>query len=242
MGVSSCAPSQTIGVLVADSNRMEMQLLVSALRRHPEYRVFSCPMQVDAVLEHAESGELHVALLASPDVRENGIDMGIIRRLHLSHPEIAKVVLTDAEDQQAVTNAFRSGARGIFSFSESHFRTLCKCINCVHRGQTWANSTQLQYLLDMVTQVPALRVLGAGGRRLLTAREEQVVALVADGLSNREIAGELNLSEHTIKKYIFRIFDKLGLSNRVELVLYAMNNSGHRDAEWMAGVHPSQRV
>ena len=52
------------------------------------------------------------------------------------------------------------------------------------------------------------------------AREEDLVRLVADGLSNRDIARKLNLSEHTVKNYIFRIFEKLGVSNRVELVLY----------------------
>jgi DNA-binding NarL/FixJ family response regulator len=80
-----------------------------------------------------------------------------------------------------------------------------------------------------------LRVLNAGGRPLLTPREEQVVALVAEGLGNRQIARELNLSEHTIKKYLFRIFEKLGISTRVELVLYAFNNSAPRQAEWLAG-------
>ena len=52
-----------------------------------------------------------------------------------------------------------------------------------------------------------------------------MVRLVADGLSNRDIAGKLNLSEHTVKNYIFRIFEKLGVSNRVELVLYALSNN-----------------
>ena len=70
---------------------------------------------------------------------------------------------------------------------------------------------------------------------LLTPREEQVVALVAEGLGNRQIAIELNLSEHTIKKYLYRIFDKLGISTRVELVLYAVNHSQSRQAEWLAG-------
>ena len=73
------------------------------------------------------------------------------------------------------------------------------------------------------------------GIRLLTPREEQVVALVADGLSNREVARELCLSEHTIKKYLFRIFDKLGISSRAELVLYALSHGGPRQAEWVAG-------
>jgi DNA-binding NarL/FixJ family response regulator len=62
-----------------------------------------------------------------------------------------------------------------------------------------------------------------------------VVALVAEGLSNREVAHELSLSEHTIKKYLFRIFDKLGISSRVELVLYAVSHGGSRQAEWIAG-------
>jgi DNA-binding CsgD family transcriptional regulator len=62
------------------------------------------------------------------------------------------------------------------------------------------------------------------------------VALVADGLSNREVAGELGLSEHTIKKYLLHIFDKLGISTRVELVLYAVSHGeNHRQAEWMPG-------
>ena len=81
--------------------------------------------------------------------------------------------------------------------------------------------------------MPSLRVVNTQGNTLLTPREEQVVALVAEGLSNRDIAGELALSEHTVKKYLFRIFDKLGISTRVELVLYAFNNGDHRPAEWL---------
>jgi DNA-binding NarL/FixJ family response regulator len=56
-------------------------------------------------------------------------------------------------------------------------------------------------------------------------------------LGNRQIARELNLSEHTIKKYLFRIFEKLGISSRVELVLYAVNNGDPRHAQWLAGTN-----
>ena len=90
-------------------------------------------------------------------------------------------------------------------------------------------------MIEAVTQVPSLRMVSAAGMKLLTPREEQVVALVADGLSNREVALELDLSEHTIKKYLFRIFDKLGISSRVELVIYAVSHGGPRQAEWVAG-------
>ena len=97
----------------------------------------------------------------------------------------------------------------------------------------------MNFLLDLVSEVPSLRVLNSTGHQLLTPREEQVVALVAEGLSNRDTARELNLSEHTIKKYLFRIFDKLGISSRVELVLYAVNNGDPRQAEWLVGMSHS---
>jgi DNA-binding NarL/FixJ family response regulator len=102
-------------------------------------------------------------------------------------------------------------------------------------GQIWANTEQLNYILELISEVPSLRVLNSHGDNLLTPREEQVVALVAEGLGNRTIARELNLGEHTVKKYLFRIFEKLGISSRVELVLYAVNNGDPRQAEWLAG-------
>src|SRR5439155_12346332 len=110
---------------------------------------------------------------------------------------------------------------------------LCKCIQSVHQGQIWANSEQLKYLVEALSEVTALRIVDAKGFKLLSAREEQVVALVADGLSNRQVATELCLSEHTIKKYLFRIFDKLGVSSRVELTLYAVYRGRPQQAEWL---------
>jgi DNA-binding NarL/FixJ family response regulator len=112
---------------------------------------------------------------------------------------------------------------------------LCKCINSVSSGQIWINSQQMHYVLEALSDVNTLRVVNSSGKTLLTPREEQVVALVADGLSNREAAHELGLSEHTIKKYLLRIFDKLGISTRVELVLYAISHGENRQAEWMPG-------
>ena len=84
-----------------------------------------------------------------------------------------------------------------------------------------------------MTEVPSLAVVNSHGKKLLTAREEQVVALVADERSATVTSrSSSRLSEHTIKKYLFRIFDKLGVSSRVELVLYAVNHGGRLQAEW----------
>ena len=73
--------------------------------------------------------------------------------------------------------------------------------------------------------------LSANGEALLSARELDVVRCVAEGLSNREIAERLSLREHTVKNYLFRIFDKLGVSSRVEVVLYALGSQGNGSRE-----------
>ena len=89
--------------------------------------------------------------------------------------------------------------------------------------------------------MPFVRVVDSDGANLLTKREEELVRLVADGLSNRDIARKLNLSEHTVKNYIFHIFDKVGVSNRVELVLYALSNSRRAEASTSSD-HPPKLV
>jgi DNA-binding NarL/FixJ family response regulator len=164
-------------------------------------------------------------------------DLSLLRWLRTSHPKIAPVLLAESEDRTLVVNALRAGAKGIFLFTQAPFPMLCKCIHCVSGGQIWINSQQTNYVLDALAEVPTLRVVNSNGRFLLTPREEQVVALVADGLTNRGVADELGLSEHTIKKYLLRIFDKVGISSRVELVLYAMSHGEHRPAEWMPSSH-----
>jgi len=236
------AASSSLEILVADSNRMQAQLLAAALRRRPEFQIDSCAMNPVAILQAVAAHHPQVALLSFSAAANRNEDIATLRRFHFNHPEIAKILLVEASTRELVIDAFRSGARGIFSVTDANLRALCKCILRVAAGQVWANTEQLDYLMELVSEVPSLRVLNSIGDSLLTRREEQVVALVAEGLSNRQVGIELNLSEHTIKKYLFRIFEKLGVSTRVELVLYAVNNSDARWAKWLAGPARSPRA
>ena len=225
----------TIDVLLADSSPLQLQLLTAALRRRPEFRLRSCPLDADPMFAALDQVPADVAVLAVNHQAVERPDFSLLRRLHLAHPRTAKILLLDSCDHEQVVSAFRSGARGLFCLADSPFRALCKCIQVVHHGEIWATAQQVAYLVDLVTQVPSLRVVNALGDNLLTPREEQVVALVAEGFANREVAQELGLSEHTVKKYVFRIFDKLGISTRVELALYAVHHGEHRSAEWVSG-------
>ena len=101
--------------------------------------------------------------------------------------------------------------------------SVTKCIDRVSRGQIWAGGDEIKYVLDALVQStpPKMEVLGT---TLLSQREQEVVRCVAEGLSNREIADQLKLSQHTIKNYLFRIFDKLGVSNRAELIFLTFSS------------------
>jgi DNA-binding NarL/FixJ family response regulator len=230
----SISALSSISVLLADSKPMESQLLAGALRHHG-FQVSPCESESARVLEVADHGVMDVAVLSFAVLESGEPDLAVLRTLHLSYPQIPKVVLMASDSRELAVQSFRLGARGLFCLADSPFQRLCECIEQVHRGEIWATTQQMNYLLDSVCQVPTLRVMSANGEKLLTSREEQVVALVADGLSNRNVATELGLSEHTVKKYLFRIFEKLGISNRVELVLYAVHHGSMQQNEWIAG-------
>jgi DNA-binding NarL/FixJ family response regulator len=221
--------SDVIRVLAADSTRMNSQLLTTALERDKRFQVLDSPADVVAVLA-AVAKEKPAVIVVSAEIDGNprrGFELA--REIHSLHSETRIVILLDSSERSQVVEAFRAGARGVFSRSES-LKALAKCIFCVSQGQIWANSKELKYLLEALGEALPLRVIDARGTDLLSRREQEVVRCVAEGLSNREIAQRLGLTEHTVKNYLFRIFDKLGVSKRVEVVLYAYSLSSTSDS------------
>jgi DNA-binding NarL/FixJ family response regulator len=146
----------------------------------------------------------------------------IIQELRKTSPKTHIVVTLDSVDRQQVIDAFRNGAHGVVSGDDS-FAVLCKCIEAVVRGEIWASRRELYYVLDALSAVPPSRIATVGGSNALTRREEDVVRLVAEARTNREISEQLMLSPNTVRNYLFRIFDKTGVSNRIELVLRALH-------------------
>ena len=148
-----------------------------------------------------------------------------IRQVQSLNPRLSVVALLETRQRGLIVEALRSGARGVFCRSDS-FEALCKCIRCVHAGQVWATSRELEFVIDALVEHGA-RTPRSNGSRQLSKREEEITRLVAEGYSNRQISERLHLSEHTIKNYLFRVFEKLGVSTRVGLTLYALKE-GHR--------------
>jgi DNA-binding NarL/FixJ family response regulator len=217
--------SEVIRVLAADSTPMASQLLASALEREEQFRVLD-PVSDPAGIVAAVLKEKPAVVLASAEMDgDPRRGFQLVREVIAARPETRVVVLLDNSERSLVVEAFRAGARGVFCRNEA-LKSLAKCIHCVSQGQVWANSTQLRYLLEALGEALPLRTVDTRGAALLSRREQEVVRCVAEGLSNREIAQRLTLTEHTVKNYLFRIFDKLGVSKRVEVVLFAYSRGG----------------
>ncbi|HLW88277.1 MAG TPA: response regulator transcription factor [Terriglobales bacterium] len=206
-------------MLVADSVSMSCHLLADALERSALYSALAAATP-KKVLQLLEKDRFDVLLLGSAFSTDPMESIRFVSQLRTAHPAVGVVVLLDTMDRNLVVEAFRSGARGVFSRSES-FEALCKCIRCVHEGQVWASSVGLHFVLEALVEHGPI-VSRLPGTRPLSKREEQITVLVAEGYSNREISERLALSEHTIKNYLFRVFEKLGVTTRVGLTLYAL--------------------
>ena len=218
---------ECVRVLVADSNQTRAELLTGALRRQAGVQITCCPGELADCLRALRLAQVDVVLLAER-ATDNDQLLETIRVLHATHPHVNQILLLDNYDRALVVNAMRAGARGLFCGSHQPFRALCRCISVVHQGQFWVNTEQMGYLIEAASSTSSARViLSAKGEGLLTPRAEQVVTLVAEGIGNRGIAQQLGIKENTVKKSLLRIYDKLGVSNRVELVLYALSHRGN---------------
>jgi DNA-binding NarL/FixJ family response regulator len=216
---------EMIRVLVADDTQIHTQSLADALRRDRQLEVINPPLRSRDLVETVKSEKVDVVLLSSNLDEEPLRGFEILRQLRAADPSIRAVMLLDSSKRETIVRAFRAGARGIFSRHDS-VETLYKCIQSVYAGQIWANSQQMSFAVEELATSPIVRAVDANGLSLLSKREMDVVRSLAEGLTNREIAERLGLSQHTIKNYLFRVYDKLGVSSRLELLFMTLTQAG----------------
>jgi two-component system, NarL family, response regulator DegU len=214
--------SKTIRVVVADSNQMACRLLSEALDKQPGISVIASVVDSESLERSVQTLKPDIAVMSAalqdgPFNRRSGL-----QEVGRQTPQCPWILLLDQTDPRLVVSAFRAGAKGVFSRAQSEISLLAKCIRRVTEGQIWVDNKQMLRLLEALTGNSNGTHIPPAAPATLSPREQSVVRLVVQGMSNREIAEKLHLSEHTIKNYLFKIFDKLGVSNRVELALYAV--------------------
>jgi two-component system nitrate/nitrite response regulator NarL len=147
--------------------------------------------------------------------------LGVLEEVNFDSLPTRVIVLTAAEDDRDVVRAMRLGARGVV-LKQSASDLLLKSIRKVADGEIWLDNRMTAEVID------AFKKSSESGQRrekpLLSDREKEIVQLVAQGFRNREIGEKLFISEQTVKNHLHNIFDKLGVSDRLELALYAIHH------------------
>lgn len=215
-------PKDRISVLVVTADNMTSELLRNAFAHGRKgFAVETMTGSSQKIISGLAAHKADVALIS--EELQDGPQAGVkvLQKLQDSRRTPA-IMLLQCPNPECVVNAFRGGARGVFYRTHS-LKALSKCIRMVHKGQIWAGNEDVEHLIDALARTNQIHLRDPDGMPLLTRREEEVVHLVADGLKNREIALKLQVKEHSIRNYIYRIFDKLGVSSRVELILYVIS-------------------
>jgi len=217
------APGGTpIRVFVADNSAIHTQLIADGLKRDPDLQVILPVSDSPGLIAEVMASDVDVLVISASLDEQPLRGLEILQELRASFPGIRAVVLLHSSKRELVVDAFRVGARGLFS-PQGSIEMLIKAVKCVHEGQIWANSREMSLAVEALANSRLFRPVNGNGLSLLSRREMEVVRCLAEGLTNREIAERLQLSQHTIKNYLFRVFDKLGVSSRVELLFMTLS-------------------
>ena len=228
------ASGAKIRIVVADDHPIFRDGLCKLLALEEDFEVVAQAQDGRQVLEVLQQYEPDILLL---DLKMPGLDgLGTLQRLQAVKNKTRVIVLTASDDKNEFVQAMRLGTSGIV-LKQTATELLIKSIRKVHAGEIWLDSHTTaavirQFVAADEPPPPPLAPASQGQgrereRSPLSQREREIVALVAQGFKNKEMAEKMFISEQTVKNHLHNIFDKLGVSDRLELALYAIHNNLH---------------
>jgi DNA-binding NarL/FixJ family response regulator len=220
-----------IRIVVADDHPIFRDGLCKLLALEEDFEVVAQASDGRQVLEVLQQLEPDILLL---DLKMPGLDgLATLQRLQAARNKTRVIVLTASDDKNEFVQAMKLGTSGIV-LKQTATELLIKSIRKVHAGEIWLDSHTTAAVIrqfvandepvvaQQLPQAPRDRE-----RSPLSQREREIVALVAQGFKNKEMAEKMFISEQTVKNHLHNIFDKLGVSDRLELALYAIHNNLH---------------
>ena len=214
-----------IRVVMADDHQIFRAGLRRLLETEPDFEVIGEAGDGEEAVRITRHLKPDILLLDVSMPRMTGLEA--LRELE---GDVKTILLTASLATNEIVTALQVGARGIVR-KESATQVLFKSIRCVANGEYWVERESVKDLVQTLRQLVTKSEAAAKQARFnLTAREMEILAAVVAGCSNKEIARQFKLSENTVKHHVSNIFDKMGVSTRVELALAAMHHGLVADA------------
>jgi len=203
---------------------MGSQLLAESLDRDSRFQAVPVSAAANTldILSAVSAYTPQVAVISADFEGRTNKGLQAARALYAHYRNVHIVILLESSTRDSTVAAFRCGAKGVVCRSQP-LAELRACIERVTRGEIWANCEEAEYLLEAVRNAPSCDGIDNDRIDMLSKREVQVAELAVQGYSNKQIADQCGLSEHTVKNYLSRIFEKLGVSSRLELLFFLFN-------------------
>ncbi len=215
-------------ILIADRQVMFCEVLKVLLESQPDF----------AVVAETDDGErlVHLALDLQPDVilmdlkLRKRFGLEVLTEITACGTDVRPIILTDAIAQSEIIQALLWGARGVL-LKAVPTNLLFNSIRRVMSGEYWISHDGVAELVRHLRSLAAVAEQSTQSQaRSLSTQQRQIIEAIASGCSNREIAEELRVSERTVKYHLTRIFSKFGVSGRMELARYSLENKVVREA------------
>lgn len=212
---------QKIRIVIADDHTIFRDGLRRLLSLEPDFEIVAEAQDGIQVLDILEEHDPDILLL---DLRMPGMDgLALLQRIQSEKLKTKIIVLTASEDEGEYIQAMRLGTCGIV-LKQTATDLLIKSIRKVYGGEIWLDSKTTAAVMRQFAS-PSEPSQRDREKPRLSNREREIVALVAQGFKNKEIAERMFISEQTVKNHLHNIFDKLGVSDRLELALYAIHRN-----------------
>lgn len=218
-----------IRVLIADGHPIVLEGLRNVLNQQASIQVVGEAADGMEAIEKAVSLDPDVVMM---DLRMPRVDgLTVLRSIHTRAPRSKVILFSGADSKDEFVEAMKLGCSGILS-KESAISLIERSIAKVYAGEIWLDSNTTaavirQFASPAEFPAPANNGKSSRERAQLSQREREIIILIAQGYKNKEIAEKMFITEQTVKNHLHNVFDKLGVSDRLELALYAIHNSLH---------------
>src|SRR5437879_10658782 len=219
-----------VRIVIADDHPIVRDGLKKLLLLEDDFEVIGEASDGREVIDKVQELDPDVLLL---DLRMPNLDgLSALQALQQTNKRTRVIILTASEDKNEFVQAMKLGCSGIV-LKQTAPELIIKSIRKVHAGEIWLDSHTTAAVMRQFA-APGDVIGGSGKTRErspLSQREREIVGLVAQGYKNKEMAEKMFISEQTVKNHLHNIFDKLGVSDRLELALYAIHKGLHLAAE-----------
>jgi len=226
-GLETKADKKTVRIVIADDHPIVRDGLKKLLLLEDDFEVVGEAGDGREVIDRVQELDPDVLLL---DLRMPDLDgLAALQAIQQTNKRTRVIVLTASEDKNEFVQAMKLGCSGIV-LKQTAPDLIVKSIRKVNAGEIWLDSHTTAAVMRQFStgQESSGDASGKGRERSpLSAREREIVALVAQGYKNKEMAEKMFISEQTVKNHLHNIFDKLGVSDRLELALYAIHRGLH---------------